>query len=357
MKPVRLVIVDDARFVREALSRLLAADDRIHVVATAATGEELLARLDEWRPDAVTLDLEMPGLGGLATLDRLAERPEVSVIIMSTRSGEGAPVTIEALARGAADFVDKESLSLVDFRALREVLVTKLLHVTGREVADPPVELGLPAPVRPVRPVSRGGMRLLVVGASTGGPRAVEHLLRSLAPVGVPVLIAQHMPPGFTRAFAERLNRTLPLDVAEARHDEGLLPGMVRIAPGGRHLAVAASHGRLRSQILDDPADTLHRPCVDVLFRSAAQAVGDEAVAVLLTGMGSDGAAGMALLAAAGAPTIAQDEATCVVYGMPRAAVLMGAAGDELPLDAIGPRIHELMRPTGVGRQTLTLEA
>ena len=349
MKPVRLVIVDDARFVREALSRLLAADDRIQVVATAGTGEELLAQFDEWRPDAVTLDIDMPGLGGLATLDRLTARSSVPVIIMSTHSGAGAPITIEALSHGAADFIDKEAFSLVDFAALREVLVARLLHVTGRLGCEA-------APVPPVTPpvvagpTGGGPVRLVVMGASTGGPRALEGVLRALgAVVPAPVLIAQHMPDGFTRAFAERLNRSLPLDVAEARDDESLRAGMVRIAPGGRHLMVALRDGALCTIVRDEPAAALHKPGVDVLFRSAARVTADETVAVLLTGMGTDGAAGMGELAAAGAWTIAQDEASCVVYGMPRAAVVAGAARDVLPLDAIGARVRNILRPAVAG--------
>lgn len=350
MTPVRVVIVDDARFVREALSRLLAADSRIQVVATAGTGDELLARLDEWAPDAVTLDLEMPGIGGLATLDRLAARTSLPVIIMSTRSGEGAPITIEALSRGAADFIDKEAFSLVDFRALREVLVAKLLNVTGRQTIEVVAAASSLAEAAPPIESGMSPVRLALIGASTGGPRAVETVLEALGPdLPIPVLIAQHMPEGFTRAFAERLNRSLPFDVAEATHGEALGPGMVRIAPGGRHLAVDVSEGRLCTTLTDEPVGALHRPSVDVLFHSAARVTGEETVAALLTGMGSDGAAGMLDLATTGAWTVAQDEATCVVYGMPRAAVLRGAAREVAPLEAIGPRLLERMRPASAG--------
>lgn len=204
MKPVRLAIVDDARFIRDALRRLLATEPRIAVVGTAASGAELLRHLDAWSPDVVTLDLEMPELDGLETLDRLmADRP-LPVVILSTRSGAGAPQTIEALARGAVDFIDKEAYSLVDFEALRSVLVQKILTVAR------PQETGRGAVPAGEGPGAIPNQRfdLVVIGASTGGPRAVETVLGDLGhSVPVPIVVVQHMPPGFTEAFAARLDQ------------------------------------------------------------------------------------------------------------------------------------------------------
>jgi two-component system, chemotaxis family, protein-glutamate methylesterase/glutaminase len=348
--PVRLAIVDDALFIREGLRRLLADESRVSVVGTAANGLELLARLDEWRPDVVTLDLHMPGLDGLGTLDRLMAVRPLPVIILSTHSGAGAPLTVEALSRGAVDFIDKEAYSLVDFEALRAVLVEKILSVTGQGSGTPapPVrETPAPAPAgRPAAAPRSARFDLAVIGASTGGPRAIEAVLTALGPeLPVPVAVVQHMPAGFTRAYAERLTRALPFRVREASPGDVLKSGEVVIAPGDRHLALVpgAEQGEWRVELYPDAADAVHRPSVDVLFSSAGVVARDRVVAVLLTGMGRDGARGMLELSRAGAHTIAQDEASCVVYGMPRAAAELGAAGEILALDSIGPRLRGLL--------------
>ena len=345
MNPVRVAIVDDALFIREGLRRLLSVEPRIQVVGTATSGAALLRHFDEWRPEVVTLDLEMPELDGLQTLDRLMTRHPVPVVILSTHSGAGAPRTIEALAKGAVDFIDKESYSLVDFEALREVLVQKILTV-----ARPAVPGGAD-PVAPVPPAAPGRRcELLVIGASTGGPRAVETVLAHLGPpsrVPVPVVVVQHMPAGFTEAFAARLDRCLPLTVREAAEGTVLEPGVVVVAPGGRHLTLVPAAAGLRVALPDDVPDALHLPSVDAAFRSARDTLGGRVAAVLLTGMGRDGARGMAELRARGAHTIAQDEATCVVYGMPGAAAELGGASEILPLERIGPRVSELLREGG----------
>lgn len=341
MSAIRLAIVDDALFVREALRRLLADDPRIEIVGQAATGEELLARLDEWRPDVVTLDLNMPGIGGLATLDRLMASHPLPVIILSTHSGEGAPVTVEALSRGAVDFIDKEAYSLVDFGSLRAVLVEKILHVVGarRDDTPPPAVASEPQPAEP-----EGAVDLVVIGASTGGPRALEAVLQCFRrPPPFPIAVVQHMPPGFTRAFAERLDRVLPLAVREGEPDMALSAGSVTIAPGDRHMRIVRRSREELAVALDaEPADVAHRPSVDVLFESALTVTPSRVCAVLLTGMGSDGARGMERLHAAKAHTIAQDAGSCVVYGMPRAAVERGAASEILALRDIGGRLTAL---------------
>ena len=341
MKPVRLAIVDDARFIRDALQRLLATEPRIAVVGAASSGAELLRHLDAWNPDVVTLDLQMPELDGLETLDRLmADRP-LPVVILSTRSGAGAPQTIEALARGAADFIDKEAYSLVDFEALRRVLVQKILSVARGHDAARRAHTAAAGP----DPVLSRQFDLVVIGASTGGPRAVEKVLGDLGhPVPVPIVVVQHMPAGFTEAFAARLNRCLPLAVREAAEGALLAAGEVLVAPGGRHLRVTRDASGLRASLLDRIPDALHLPSVDALFRSALSTAGGRVAAALLTGMGRDGAQGMVDLRAAGAHTIAQDEQSCVVYGMPRAAVETGGASEVLALDRIGPRLRELLR-------------
>jgi two-component system chemotaxis response regulator CheB len=369
---LRVAIADDSSFIRKAIARLLQQERGLRLVGSAASGEELLLHLERWDPDVVVLDLSMPGMGGLPTLDRIMATRPTPVIILSTHSKKDAPLTIEALHRGAMDFIDKQEYSLVDFHALRRVLVAKIRQVTSaapapaegaREAeAQPPakakvgpqakVEIAAPAPPAPAAAPSHSGVELILLGASTGGPIAVETILRDLgSAVAAPVVVVQHMPAGFTRAFAERLNGHLPLSVREVAHQESLLPGTVYIAPGGVHLRVARQEGELRAVLSTVPADAAHRPSVDVLFASARAAVGRRAVAVLLTGMGHDGAEGMSALAGAGGLTIAQDEATSVIYGMPRAAVEAGAAREVLPLDAIGGRLRELLDGAGGGAE------
>ncbi len=338
MSGIRVAIADDSSFLRKAVARMLASEPGIELVGSAARGEELLENLGRWRPDAVILDLSMPGIGGLATLDEIMARRPVPVIILSTYSRKGAPQTIEALHRGAVDFVDKQQFSLVDFEALRQVLAGKIREVTTPRRAASPAAA---PPKRP--PAEEGGIpEVVLIGASTGGPPAIERILRDLGgDVPVPVLVVQHMPAGFTRAFAERLNIQLPLEVREPVDGEPLQPGTVYIARGGFHLRIVPGRQRLAAAVSSEPRDTPHRPSVDELFGSAA-AAGVRAVAILLTGMGHDGAEGMAKLAAQGALTIAQDEATSTIFGMPRAAAAIGAVREMLPLAEIGARLRRL---------------
>ncbi len=345
--PLRLAVVDDSAFVRKAIERMLHGEAGIEVVGAAASGEELLANLERWAPDVITLDLSMPGIGGLVTLDRVMLLRPTPVIILSTHAGRGAPQTIEALHRGAADFVDKQQYSLLDFKSLREVLVEKVLAVAGAR--EGPV-IRRAAPAGPAAEPG-GGYELLLVGASTGGPPAIEQVLTDLGgDCPVPVLVVQHMPQGFTRAFAERLNTHLPLEVREAEDGMPLEPGRVYIAPGGRHLRVAHGQGRATCSLSLKPDGLAHRPAVDELFLSALPQA-SRTVAALLTGMGRDGAEGMRQLAERGAYTVAQDAASSVVYGMPGAAVTLQAAREVLPLARIGPRLRLLLaesRPLAV---------
>jgi two-component system, chemotaxis family, protein-glutamate methylesterase/glutaminase len=350
---VRLAVVDDSTFVRKAIERMMASEPRIEVVGTASSGEELLANLERWAPEAITLDLSMPGIGGLVTLDRVMALRPTPVIILSTHAGRGAPQTIEALHRGAADFIDKQQYSLLDFHALREVLVARILAVTGGQSPPPrkQPEAAAPAPEPSLPPPAPlpAALEALLIGASTGGPPAIEQVLKDLGPSwNVPVLVVQHMPAGFTRAFAQRLNAHLPLKVHEAEDGAPLAPGTVLIGPAGSHLKMIRRKGRLCSHLSEGPTNVAHRPSVDELFGSGLLAAGGRLAAVLLTGMGRDGAAGMRELAEAGAFTVAQDRRSAVVYGMPGAAVALQAAREVLPLERIGPRLREVAEQTGV---------
>ena len=353
--PIRLAVVDDSSFVRKAIARIFDDGLDVSVVGLAASGEELMEHIDEWDPTIVTLDLSMPGMGGLETLDRILRRRRMPVVILSGHNRREAPLAVEALHRGAADFIDKEDFSLVDFQGLRHALLERLrtLAQAAPPVCCPPVDAE-PEPVAATRMIRT--FDLVVVGASTGGPPAIERLLASLeGPPSAPMAIVQHMPAGFTRAFAERLNARLPFRVEEATHARRLLPGSVYIAPAGMHLRVQTSDGHLVAALGRYPKAS-HRPSVDVLFRSAAS-LGPRVLGVLLTGMGDDGARGLLEMATQGSLTIAQDEASCVVYGMPRAAAELGAVTEELSLPAIAARLRELLvtpagAPSGTPRST-----
>jgi two-component system, chemotaxis family, protein-glutamate methylesterase/glutaminase len=368
---LRVAVVDDSTFIRKAILRMLEDEPEIAVVGSAGSGEELLTHIEQWRPDVVTLDLDMPGMGGLETLDHIQAVRPTPVIILSTHSGEGAPLTIEALHRGATDFIDKQLYSLVDFEALRNILVEKIFQVTGHDppvgrgvggeapaaaaeapkaAAAPPPEAGRRARKEPAGgrrqppPAAAGGVYdLIVIGASTGGPPILQEILERMgAAIPIPVLVVQHMPVGFTSAFAERLNAYLPVQVREAHTSERLLPDTVYIASAGSHLQVRSQQGALYAEVGPRREKMMHVPSIDVLFESAAEVVGGRVIAALLTGMGRDGAHGLAALKAKGAYTLVQDEASCIVFGMPRAAMSLGAETEVATPANLGRRLREL---------------
>jgi len=359
MKPLRLVIVDDSPFIRKAIQRLLATDSRFLIVGSAMSGEELLQNLSTWSPDVITLDLSMPGMGGLLTLDKILAWKPIPVIIFSTHSTHGAPLTIEALHRGAVDFIDKQEYSLADFSSLRMVLTEKLLHVTKRTAGTVEVdhdlgrlEPSLKKPTPKLKPRQKrlrvtSPFRLVLIGASTGGPPAIQTILESLGtPLPVPIIIVQHMPLGYTAAFAERLNNHLPFSVREASQDEQLQENTVYIAPSGQHLKLKQSGSKIYTILSPEPRNALHLPSIDVLFQSVPSVLAYQLVAVLLTGMGRDGAEGLAELCHNKAYTIGQDENSSVVYGMPRVAAELGATRESLDINLIGPRLRELIYST-----------
>ena len=347
---VRVAVVDDSTFIRKAILRMLDDEPLAEVVGSAGSGEELLTHFDEWRPDVITLDLDMPGMGGLETLDHIMARRPTPVIILSTHSGKGAPMTIEALHRGATDFIDKQQYSLVDFEALRAVLIEKIFQVTNRTPDDTPLEPDVevesdvqedPANAAETAP---SAYDLIVFGASTGGPPTLQRILEDLGDsVSVPIVVAQHMPVGFTHAFAERLNAYLPLQVDEAHAVEHLMPDTVYIAPAGSHLRISRQEGELVAKTSAYPTGMVHMPSIDVLFDSASKAAGRRVIAALLTGMGRDGARGMAALKYRGAYTLCQDEASCIVFGMPRAALSLGAVIEVATPEKMGKRIKEIL--------------
>lgn len=324
VRPSRVVIVDDSAIVRSILSNALKSEPDIEVVGLAA--DALMARdlIASQKADVVTLDLEMPGMDGLTFLRELMARRPLPVIIVSSVTQTGSAASIEALAAGAIDVIAKPGgpYSVADIADQLKYRIRALR--TGRAVHF--ARLRRPAPVRPAPPSLASANGLILMGASTGGTQAIESLLTRLPADTPPILIAQHMPSPFTRAFAARLDRACPMRVVEADHDVPLQRGVAYIAPGDWHLLVTARAGGLRTAIENGPRIHYQRPSVDVLFQSAAALRRVPIVALLLTGMGSDGADGMVALREAGAVTIAEDERSCVVFGMPAAAIARGGA-------------------------------
>jgi two-component system chemotaxis response regulator CheB len=331
----RIFVVDDSAFIRKAIARVLQAEPSLELVGEAASGEEAVAKIPEANPDLVTLDVEMPGMDGQQVLRALLRwKPTLKVVMLSAYTREGAEATIEALAGGAVDFIDKTSFNVMDFDTLRREVIEKLKILglgDSRTVA--PKGVGSVAGNGAAKLTAAARCELCVIGASTGGPIALHQILERI-PAGfpMPIAIVQHMPAGFTGPFAERLSRLSRLQVSEAVEGERLRSGRVLVAPAGRHLLITR---RLTVALEPEPADAKHIPSVDVTMNSADRARPGRVLGILLTGMGQDGAEGMATIRASGGFTIGESEATCVVYGMPRAAEMRGAVECMLPLPEI----------------------
>ncbi len=350
---IRVMIVDDAVVVRGLASRWIGAEPDMLVVGTCANGREAVDSLARLDPEVVVLDVEMPELDGLGALPLLlAKRPNLVVVMASTVTRRNAEISLRALALGAADYVPKPETNreVTTSQNFRRELIEKIRSLGRRRLrrllrfAEPAAGEGERALIR-LRPFSKLPPRALFIGSSTGGPQALQALARGLKPAlpKLPVLIAQHMPPTFTAILAEHLERETARPAREGVDGEPLAPGTIYVAPGGRHMRVEP-RGTAPAIVLDDSVPVhFCRPAVDPLFASAAGALGGGALAVLLTGMGSDGAAGAAAIARAGGSVIAQDEATSVVWGMPGAAAQAGVCSAVLPLEEIGPRVVRLM--------------
>lgn len=332
---IRVLVVDDSAFVRKAVERMLRTADDIEVVGFAADGEEGLALARELRPDVVTLDLRMPRLGGLETLERLMAEQPVPVLLMSTLTQEGAEATLRGLDLGAMDFVDKSSVEPMSLVSLAGELVAKIRALGHARVR--------PRPRPPASPAGGGAgapAECVVIAASTGGPTALQAVVGGL-PAGFPaaVLVVQHIPRGFTRSLAERLDARSAVPVREARDGDLVGPGRVLVAPAGVHSRVARRGGQVELTLDEEPRDALHRPSADVLMASVAEAYGPLAVGVVLTGMGADGTEGLRAIRDRGGLTLAESEETSVIYGMPRAAVEAGVVRRVVPLDGMAGEI------------------
>ncbi len=359
MAPIRVLVVDDSALVRSLLAEIINREADMECVGAAS--DPLVARdlIRKLNPDVITLDVEMPRMDGLDFLSRLMRLRPMPVVMVSTLTERGAAATFQALELGAVDFVAKPKIGVADgLRGLASDLATKLriaarasVHraaaAPGVGTASPNTIAHLSAHSRSGPPVAPDGITLdavIFIGASTGGTEATRSLLMQLPADAPPIMITQHMPPGFTRSYAERLDGQCGIGVSEARGDEPLRRGHAYIAPGGMHLAVARDGAGFRARVFDGEPVNRHKPSVEVLFDSAARVVGRRAIGVMLTGMGADGAKAMKAMRDAGAYNVAQDEASCVVFGMPREAIAAGAVHEVLPLASIAPRLIERLQ-------------
>lgn len=335
---VRVVIVDDSALMRQLLSSCLSADPEIEVVGTAADPIEARDMIKALNPDVITLDVEMPRMDGVTFLRKIMTLRPMPVVMISTLTQAGAEVTLEALEIGAIDFIAKPTKDIgTVMTELAGELQAKVKTAARVRVRARQFEQKPPKPKPVIGNLS--SKKIVTIGASTGGVEALKAVLIHLPANCPPILITQHMPERFTASFARRLNNECAMTVTEACHGDAVEPGHVYIAPGARHLELAKSSGKFVCRLTDDPPVSGHRPSVDVLFRSAAKIAGPDIVGVILTGMGKDGSEGMVQLRQAGATTIGQDEASSLIYGMPRVAFERGAVQRQYPLHDIADAI------------------
>ena len=360
MKKIRVLIIDDSALVRRLLTEILNSDPEIEIVGTAMDAHIARQKIKDLNPDVLTLDVEMPKMDGISFLRQLMRLRPMPVIMISSLTEEGAEITLEALAAGAVDFISKPKIDIANTLAdYAEDIVSKIKSAARVKVVardGPPamkratpnradsdernsvdekysatVILQRSAQIRTLKTTEK----IVAIGASTGGTEAIKEILTQFRPDNPAILITQHIPPVFSSAFARRMNQFAAMTVAEAVDGQQVLPGHVYIAPGDKHLLLVRDGARYRCQLNDGPPVNRHKPSVDVLFRSVAQSAGKNAIGVILTGMGADGARGLYEMHEAGAITIAQDEKSSVVWGMPGEAIKLGAAQKVLALDQI----------------------
>lgn len=339
MTKIRVLSIDDSALMRRIMTDIINSHSDMEVVATAP--DPLVARdlIKHFNPDVLTLDVEMPRMDGLDFLEKLMRLRPMPVVMVSSQTEQGSEVTLRALELGAVDFVTKPQLGIREGMQAYSEAIAEKVRAASRARTHLRLPAGLP------RTIKHGPLlsseKLIAIGASTGGTEAIRHLLQVL-PLACPaLLITQHMPAGFTRSFADRLNRLCQIEVKEAEHGERVLPGHAYIAPGSRHMALTRSGANYQIALTDTDPVNRHRPSVDVLFHSVARYAGRNAVGVILTGMGNDGAAGMLEMHQAGAWTIAQSESSCVIFGMPREAISAGGVSEVVDLSQISQQMLE----------------
>ncbi|HLA77598.1 MAG TPA: chemotaxis response regulator protein-glutamate methylesterase [Vicinamibacteria bacterium] len=348
-RPIRALVVDDSATMRKTLSTILSRDPGIEVVATAVDGLAALRKLARFRPDVVTLDLEMPGMDGLDVLREMVAQSEAPVLVVSAYTPRGADLTVTALSLGAVDAVAKPGPGGGGVEAMASELLAKVHAVAGRRWRRPPTwRITDAAAVKPLRRILHpaAARTVVAVGVSTGGPAALNFLIPRLpAELPAAMVVVQHMPVGFTEMLAQRLNQASAVQVREARDGEPLRNGTVLIAPAGRHIRVRHLEPEPIVLLGGGPAVSGHCPSADVLFHSVAAEFGRRSVGVLLTGMGEDGASGLLAVRRMGGRTLAQDEESSVVFGMPKAAILRGAVEQVLPLERMPDAITAATYP------------
>lgn len=338
---IRVLIVDDSATARAVLREILESDPSIEVVATASDAFVARDKIVELKPDVVCLDVEMPRMDGITFLKRLMHYMPIPVIMVSSLTQNGARTTLEALEAGAVDFVGKPHSHIYDgVETMREELLAKIKVASRVRVRQRSLESIQQANTTSLAETTN---KILAIGASTGGTEALKDVLMGLPRNAPGTIIVQHMPSNFTGPFAERLNGLCAMEVREAKNGDSITPGVVLIAPGDYHMVVRRSGARYYVEIGSGDKVSGHRPSVDVLFNSVAKIAGANAIGVILTGMGGDGARGLLAMRNAGSRTIGQDEASCVVYGMPKVAYDLGAVEKQLPLQSVAKGILELL--------------
>jgi two-component system, chemotaxis family, protein-glutamate methylesterase/glutaminase len=368
-RTINCIVVDDSAFMRKSLAMMLESDPQIKVVATARDGREGIEKIRELHPDLVTMDIEMPGMDGLTALGIIMKECPLPVLMVSSLTTDGAKSTLDALGLGAVDFIPKElSFVSLDIVKIKQELVSKVksivqsrslqfrlqrIRAASQGIRDSAnaAKAGSAAPAAPAKPAAptaigrRKDLRAVVLGISTGGPFALLQTIPKLPkdfPLGIAVV--QHMPPRFTKSMAERLDGLSQVSVKEAEDGDVLVPGRVLIAPGGQHMTFKHQGSDVIAKITAEPAETLYRPCADVMMLSAVQAINGPLLGVIMTGMGKDGLEGLRKIKKNGGMVVAQNEESCVVYGMPKAAVDDGIADLVLPLEEIPAALTKIVR-------------
>lgn len=345
---IKVLIVDDSAVVRQVMTSLLGKEPSIQVLGAVSDPIFAMTRMNQEWPDVLLLDVEMPRMDGITFLKKIMSVRPTPVVICSTLTEKGAETSMQALAAGAVEIVTKPKVGLKDFltddfgqiiNAIKGAALADMRHMKAMTNIRSPAKLSHELSPKPVdnssRSIGTTTDRLVAIGTSTGGTQALQAILTQLSRVSPGIVIVQHMPEKFTGAFAARLNNICAIEVLEAKHGDRIIPGRALIAPGGKHLAVKLSGAQYHVEILDGPPVNRHKPSVDVLFRSVAKYAGKNALGIIMTGMGDDGARGLKEMFDAGARTVAQDEQTCVVFGMPKEAIKLGAAEKIVPLSAM----------------------
>ncbi len=347
-RKMRVIVIDDSALIRKLLSEIINSQPDMEVVGVAP--DPLVARemIRNLNPDVLTLDIEMPKMDGLEFLERLMRLRPTPVVMVSTLTARGSEATLHALELGAVDYVAKPAFDIEhSFQDYAIEITDKIRSAAGARLRQRTAATGTSKVLPALGNRLASTEKLIIIGASTGGTEAIKDVLIRMPPDCPGILITQHMPEGFTKSFATRLDGLCRIAVSEAVHDERVLPGHAYIAPGHSHLLLRKSGANYMTELSQADPVNRHRPAVDVLFRSAAKYAGPNSVGVILTGMGKDGAAGMLEMKQAGSRTIAQDEASCVVFGMPKEAIARGGADEVLPLADIAARVLAMVRGNG----------